>query len=371
MSSPISSKLAEDPAAPPINTWVLALIDFGNRHSRSRCTLIVAGLVLFIGWIDYITGTVVSLGLFYLVPIILSALWFGWRVGCFTSVASTIIRVGGDIVYGGDRTTPAGVLWNRLVLLVLYVVLVGLLDALNSLQRQLEQRVKQRTAALARALEARDDLQRQLVETASRERNSVGRELHDGLGQHLMATSLAAKMLSGKLEATGNPIAADAQTIVRMTQDGIAQTRQLARGLLLAAIEPDRLLEELEELCANLQKESGVVCRFAHSGYSGGLDGERSSHVFYIAQEAARNALRHARASRIQINLTRLPGTLELSIRDDGAGLPAIDAGSKGMGLRIMAHRSELIGGRFSLAPACGSGVLVTCSLSFPSQGPL
>jgi signal transduction histidine kinase len=264
-----------------------------------------------------------------------------------------------------------GMFWNRVGHLTLYLVLVGVLHALISLQRQLELRVRQRTAALAQALLARDELQRQLFQTANRERSSIGHELHDGLGQHLTATSLAAKMLSSELEATGHPAVAEARTIVRMAQEGIAQTRQIARGLLLAAIEPERLASELEELCADLQKEYGITCRFSTAGTLRGLDVTKASHLFYIAHEAARNAVRHARASEVTIELKMLHDNLELGVIDNGFGPPRAGEKLTGMGLRIMAHRSELIGGEFQIGPGPVSGARVSCTLSLAPAGQL
>jgi signal transduction histidine kinase len=353
----------DDPASLSVNNWVLALIDFGSRRSWMWSAGIVTGFILFIGWIGYVTGTRFSLYAFYLVPIILSVLWFGWRWGCVVAVTCVLVRVGVDLAIG-DKDMTIGIFWNRIGHLSLYLVLVGLLHALISLQWQLEQRVEQRTAALAQALRSRDELQRQLYDSGRRERSSIGHELHDGLGQHLTATAFAAKMLSSELESEGHPAAADALTIVRMAQDGIAQTRQLARGLLLAAIEPDQLVSELEELCGGLQKEFGIMCRFARTGDSRGLDVERASHLFYIAHEAARNALRHAGASQVEIGLKEQPESLELSITDNGSGPPQSDGSLTGMGLRIMAHRSELIGGQFSIRPGPGSGTRVTCAVS-------
>lgn len=354
----------DESAAPAVNAWVLGLIDFGNRRSRRWSGGVVAGLILFVGGIDYLTGTKVSLTVFYLLPIILSALWLGWRAGCVVSVVSIVARVGGDMVHQGDSGADIGVFWTRFGHLALYLVLVGLLHALISLQRQLELRVQQRTAALEQALRARDELQRQLFDTGQRERSNIGHELHDGLGQHLTATSLAAKMLSSELESGGHPAAPEARNIVRMTQDAIAQTRQLARGLLLAAIEPGELVSELEELCGNLQRESGIKCRFSLTGTPRKLDVERASHLFYIAQEAARNALRHARPSRIEISLRCHGEELELSVTDNGVGPPGPEAHPTGMGIRIMAHRSELIGGQFAIAANPTGGTRVTCEVS-------
>lgn len=355
---------AETAASPSVNGWVVALLEFGSRRSRKWSVSLVAGLVAVIGWLDYITGVGISFTVFYLAPIILSALWLGWGAGCVVSVLSVISRVGGDMIASGEWISSFWIFWTRMGHLALYLVLVGLLHALISLQRQLERRVQQRTAALEQALQVRDELQRQLFDTGRRERSNIGHELHDGLGQHLTATSLAAKMLSSELESTGHPATPEARKIVRLLQDGIAQTRQIARGLLLEAIEPAELVSELAELCGDLQKESGVTCRFVRTGEPRGLDVERASHLFYIAHEAARNALRHARPSQIEIGLTSRPEMLELSVTDNGSGSPASGRSLPGMGLRIMAHRSELIGGLFAVAPGPGSGTRVTCTVA-------
>jgi len=358
---------ADDLESPSVNNWILALIEFGDRRGRAMSVAVVVGFILLIALIGYLVGTRFSLYSFYLVPIVLCALWFGWKWGCVVSLACVSVRVGVDMINGGEVTI--GIFWNRVGHLVLYVVLVGVLHALISLQRQLELRVRQRTAALAQALLARDELQRQLFQTANRERSSIGHELHDGLGQHLTATSLAAKMLSSELEATGHPAAGEARAIVRMAQEGIAQTRQIARGLLLAAIEPERLTSELEELCADLQKEYGVSCRFSAVGTPRGLDVTKASHLFYIAHEAARNAVRHSRASEVAIELKMHQDLLELGVTDNGFGLPDPDQKLTGMGLRIMAHRSELIGGEFQIGPGPNSGARVSCTLSLAPVG--
>lgn len=359
-------KANDELTSPAINSWILALMDFGDRRGRALSAAVVAGLVLLIGFFGYLTGSRLSFYPFYLVPVILSVLWFGWRWGCALSVTSILVRVGVDLA-NGERVLSIGLFWTRMGHLALYLVVVGVLDALISLQRQLERRVQQRTAALAQALQARDELQRQLFDSGRRERSRIGHELHDGLGQHLTATALAAKMLSSELESASHPAAADARTIVRMTQDGIAQTRQLARGLLLAVIEPAQLVAELEELCGELQKEYGISCRFTCTGDPRGLDGERASHLYYIAHEAARNAMRHACASQIQIELRAQPDRLELGVTDNGSGPPTPGTNLQGMGLRIMAHRSELIGGQFAMTSGPESGTRVTCAIALPA----
>jgi signal transduction histidine kinase len=346
-----------------VNSWILSRIDRESKAERRRSVLIIWLLLVAIGLVDYYTGVRVSLALFYVLPVTLSVAWLGWRAGCASGFLSVLIRVTGDLAAGGYNAGALTVFWNRLIDLSMYCVLAAILHALITLQRQLEQRVKERTAALAQALQDREELQRQLFAISRRERTSIGHELHDGLGQHLTATALVAKLMSTRLEAESHPAAAEAGTLVRLLQEAISQTRLIACGLLLSTIEPGELAGELEELCDRLHREHGTSCRFLAEGTVTGLDVGQASHFFYIAQEAARNALHHARATQVDIRLRGTENAVELSVTDNGPGLPDPRPAANGMGLRIMAHRAELIGATFRLEPAPGRGLCVSCIL--------
>ncbi len=335
---------------------------------RPRAALIVAAVLAAIGWIDYVAGFWVSLQLFYLLPIVLAVAWLGWSAGCLTAILGVALRLIGDMAANiFSHVDALAVFWNRLAELGISLLVVSVLHALFSLQRELEERVRQRTASLEQALAARDQLQNQLFEAGNRERGAIGHDLHDGLGQHLAATAMAANLLATRLTASRQPTAADAAAIVRLLQEAIAKTRQLARGLLLSAIEPEELAAELEELAETLRREHRVACTFTLRGTLRSVNVAASSHLFYIAQEAARNAVRHAGGSRVDLDLSVDDRALTLSITDNGSGLvPAADA-KPGMGLRIMRHRSELIGAAFSLHQPPAGGTVVTCQLPLPA----
>ena len=363
MPAPIETIAVPAPRA-RLLTWLLAQIPRDKPPGRVRAVAIVAVVIAAVAWIDYITGPRISFALFYLSPIALSLIWLGWRWACLAAVGSVVVRVLGDLASGGYDAPPLTVFWNRLVEFSFYLIVIRILDSLVQLHRQLDRRVKERTAELEQAIAARDELQNKLFEVSRRERSTIGHELHDGLGQHLTAISFAANHLAGKLTTEAHPASADACNLVRMTQEGIAQTRQIARGLLLAAIEPDELVPKLEELAATLQAEHGATCTFTPSGDPARfLDGARSSHLFYIAQEAALNALRHGQPTEVTIRLQATEPNLELSIIDNGRGLPPASQPKSGMGLRIMAHRVELLGGKFLTVSAPNVGVHVRCVL--------
>jgi signal transduction histidine kinase len=352
------------------DSWVLARLSATPGHSRGYSVAIIASLVAVIGWLDYLSGIRISLVLFYLIPVVLSVAWLGWRAGYATAVTSVVVRVVGDLAAGG-YDHPLRASWNRLIDLFMYFVVVWTMHALISLLREVDERVRRRTAALQQAIAERNQLQTELFEISRRERSDIGHDLHDGLGQHLTATSIAVNLLANDLAAGGHAAANDARTIVKMLQAAIGTTRKIARGLLLAAVEPAELLPELDELAAAFSREYPIACRFVHRGVAKDcLSVAVASHIFYIAQEAARNAARHAHAAEVDISLFSDKRILELAVIDNGRGLPPADARRSGIGLRIMAHRTELIGGEFTLGPGPDGGTAVRCRVPLPAAPP-
>jgi signal transduction histidine kinase len=97
-------------------------------------------------------------------------------------------------------------------------------------------------------------------------------------------------------------------------------------------------------------------------------DPATAGHLYRIAQEAVGNAIKHGKAENILIRLDASEEGTTLSIKDDGAGLPEPLPKDRGMGLRIMAHRSSMIGGVFSARRDETGGTLVTCELCAESN---
>ena len=324
---------------------------------------VITALVLFIGVADYATDTRVSLVIFYLVPVSLAVMWLGWIDGVATAAVSIAIRQIGDYLDNGRRLPPAWAWWNLAAAFGVFLVVIWILHALITLHRQLEHRIAERTRALETAARAHRELERDLLEVGSRERNAFGRELHDDLCQHLVGTALAAKVLAQHLAASGDtPTGRDAQNIVNFIESGVAKTRALARGLLLSAIEPADLPRELAELAATAC-EPGVTCHFRQEGQPDIPSAATAAQLFRIAQEALRNAIRHARAHHIDVVLSGDALNTSLTITDDGTGLAPVEARPGGMGLRIMEHRAAIVGARLNLVSAPDLGTQVRCIL--------
>ena len=336
-----------------------------NLEQRPKSLLVAASFVLLIvvGLVDYLTGFNISLSVFYLLAIGF-AVWFVSRgFGFFMSVASVVSWLAGDFAAGARFPNLFIPAWNAVILLVFYFIVVWLLDRLRSLNRELESRVQQRTAALTREMAERERLEKEILEVSEREQRRIGHDLHDSLCQHWAATAMAGQVLGEKLAAKSLPEAADAGGIVKLAEDGITLTRNLAHGISPVEMETEGLVTALREFSANVSKLFKVTCVFECGSPPQIDDPAKATHLYRIAQEAVNNAIRHGRPKQIVISLSSRKGQIELTIEDDGAGLPDDWQKNRGLGTRIMAHRAAMMGGTFSIEPNPTGGTFVKCSV--------
>lgn len=357
---------ATPPAArlrPRLDRWIMRFTHL-SPADRRLAGVVVAGTVLVVGAADYVAGPRISFVSFYLFPVAAAVVCLGHAAGLMVALASVMARFLGDVSWESTRTTDTWLWWNSIGSLVVYLAVVVILDALVRLYRQTEHKVEARTVELEVETRRREQLQRELVELSSSERSAIGRELHDQLGQHLVGTALAAQVLAHRLAARDEQAAREARKIADLLEQGVAQTRQVAHGLVLTRIDPPRLRSELEELCAVLrQQHPGTRCLTRLDPAAEPPDAETAAQLFRIGQEALRNALRHAGAASVELALRIEGGDLVLTVTDDGRGLPPAGERGNGLGLAILRHRAEVLGAQLSFEHPEGGGTRVVCRL--------
>jgi signal transduction histidine kinase len=333
------------------------------KRIRSRPFYVAAtlGLLIVVSVADYLTGVNISLSVFYLLGIGF-ATWFVNRgFGLFISSLSVIAWLIGDIAAGAQYKNRFVPVWNGLILLVFYFVVVWLLAKLRSANRDLEKRVRLRSAALTHEIAERERLERELLDISEREQRRIGHDLHDNFCQHLISTAMASQVLREKLTARSAAEVPDAARIVSMVEDGIAMARELARGLSPVELEAEGLMSALQELATGMNKWAKVVCTFECESSVFIHDPVAAAHLYRIAQEAVSNAIRHGKAQHIVISLDEDKTGICLSVEDDGCGLAENWQAGNGLGTRIMAHRAASIGGIFTIEPNLTGGTLVRC----------
>jgi len=211
----------------------------------------------------------------------------------------------------------------------------------------------------------RKKLEREVVEIASLEHRRIGQDLHDTMSQELTALSIQAAELAETLRTDPSN---GAKLVEQMTQGlrrGQQALRSVMRGLLPVLLDTEGLMAALTELADRTQCDGKATCKFDCPEPVSVADILTATHLYFIAQEAVHNALKHAHPQNIRIGL-KSNAFVILSVEDDGAGMPdahrgAVGAG--GLGLRIMRNRAAIIGARLTIEPVQPTGTRVLCTL--------
>ena len=335
------------------------------RWPRPALVALTFTLLVLVGVVDYLTGYELSVLILYLLPVSVAAWFVDRRFAGLISLLSVGIWIVGDIVAGATYTNKVVFAWNATITLGFLLVVAFLLDSLRTSLLELESRVRHRTTALTEEMFERDRLEKEVLEISEREQRRIGYDLHDGLGQHLTATALAGQVLGNRLaERAQNGEAAAAERVVTLIEEAIELTRSLARGLSPVAVETEGLTVALAELAAGTTAQFYVPCDLHCAPSVHFTDPIAAMHLYRIAQEAISNAVRHGRASRVDITLEQEAERLTLTILDNGRGLPPPGGRRpEGQGLRIMAHRARMIGGQLEVASTASGGTRVRCLL--------
>jgi PAS domain S-box-containing protein len=211
----------------------------------------------------------------------------------------------------------------------------------------------------------RRTLERELLDISAREQRRIAGDLHDALQQHLIGTAMQAKALARSLAARNDDHAAEAEGLYALVLEGVTGLRTVVQGIVPVQASENGLMLALDGLSAKVRDLYGVSCTFVYETPVHVGNFELATQLYYIAQEAAVNAAKHAGASAIEIGLARADRHALLSVRDDGRGF-AYRAdetpSSGGMGLRLMAYRARLVGAQLEVASQPGGGTTVTCT---------
>jgi PAS domain S-box-containing protein len=214
----------------------------------------------------------------------------------------------------------------------------------------------------------RKHLEKTILEVSGREQRRIGQDLHDGLGQHLTGIAFMSKVQEQKLMERSLPEAGDAAKIVRLVNEAINKTRELARGLLPVVSDARGLMSALQQWAGEVEDLFGVSCRFQCFAPVLIHDDTVATHLYYVAREAVNNAIKHGHASEIIIRLAANQEQGALTISDNGSGITEVPSNNGGMGRHLMNYRASVIGGSLEIQRAASGGTRVTCI--FPVQPP-
>jgi signal transduction histidine kinase len=241
---------------------------------------------------------------------------------------------------------PARVLWVLVAMTAVLLVVLGWLVALR-------RKVRQQTQVI------HGKLQR---ETVLEERTRIARELHDSLEQGLAGIVIQLDAAAARLGET-SPAARHCVEMARnMSRHSLNEARRSVWDLRSHLLEQYDLLAAFNEIVKPLAEGSSVRIQVRSSGPPRKLTARVENHLLRIGQEAVTNAVKHAQAARVELELTYEPCTVRLLVRDDGKGFDpnaslAISSGH--FGLLDMRERAQKIGTQIQWQGAVGAGTEV------------
>jgi PAS domain S-box-containing protein len=190
------------------------------------------------------------------------------------------------------------------------------------------------------------ELEKEIIGISQEERKSIGQDLHDDLGQKLSYIGFLAEVVKRKMAEQSYDVA-DIGEIINLVGDSIDNIRSISKGLYPVEMNPHGFIAAIEELAESTGRLLGVNCELDRVGDLHIDDNTVATNLYYIIQESISNAIKHGKAKNIRIQVKSDNNRLNLMVEDDGSGAQPEEMIGKGMGLRIMKYRADLIGAEF------------------------
>ena len=201
------------------------------------------------------------------------------------------------------------------------------------------------------------------------ERQRLARELHDSVSQALFSMTLHASAAQRHLETAGAgpaaPAAREVDKLRELTAGALAEMRALIFELRPGALAEEGLVAALGKQAAALTARSGTRVSVQAPAERLELAPDAEEHLYRLVLEALNNALKHADADTIDVDLRVEGDRLLVGVRDDGRGFDPRQEHPGHLGLHTMEDRAQAVGGRLEVASAPGEGTSVLATVPY------
>jgi signal transduction histidine kinase len=272
--------------------------------------------------------------------------WFSYRRLKDYPIIATVGSSEYDILAGyGNRQTrflTPRIITSLLVILFSFLIALFLLHRSRSTYRLIEE--KERYEQL---------LTEQIIAVQEREREWIGRELHDNVSQVLTTVKLYLEMAS---KQENNPLIPRSMQLINSS---IVEIRNLSHQLSAPTLGTRSLIDSINALIETMGFSTTLLFEFYHKGYSEQLAMSQKLALYRILQEQLNNIIKHAEATKVRISLIQKGDNVILTVRDDGKGF---DSKRKvnGMGLNNITSRAKVFGGAVHIETAPQMGCLLS-----------
>lgn len=199
-----------------------------------------------------------------------------------------------------------------------------------------------------------------LIDGQEMERQRLSRDLHDSLGQSVLAVKIKLEQAKSSSMKKNEQIIDETLGLLRNT---IHEIRSISTDLMPPVLEAFGIEQGLKTLCKDTTANTGILIDFECDRIPAVLDRKLQIYLYRIAQEAINNISKHSGAEAATIKISCDQNTLFLNIADNGAGFDAGRNDIKGHGIMNIRQRVELLNGECTLDTSVGNGTTINIKL--------
>lgn len=200
-----------------------------------------------------------------------------------------------------------------------------------------------------------------LIEGEDRERKRIAHELHDGLGQYLVAASMNLQSAKTDIEKLSEKRQKQFETGISHLKNALSETRNIAHDLMPKAISDYGLIAALENLINDFNKSTEIDFQFNHNCDELKLSDQAEINIYRIFQEILTNAVRHSECTKTNVELHLKNDSLKLMVKDNGIGAQLDEHHEEtGLGLRSIKTRVSSLKGILDINSEPGDGMQTT-----------
>ncbi len=214
------------------------------------------------------------------------------------------------------------------------------------------------------------EIPQKIIQAQDTERNRISRDIHDDLGQSLIALKMNIYAVAMDNTADANVIKKACKESMSYLDSIIEKTRHIAHRLRPTTISSIGLSASLDNLVEQLkQKDKKILIKLRHGPIDSLQFEAESINLYRIVQEALANIFKHARASRVDIQMKRQKNRLSVVIKDNGRGYRRKKGKEIGLGLLTMRERAKMLKAKFNISSSPKEGTSIHLDIPIKMKG--